>query len=185
MSNRVRLTRSLALVSAAILAACNPQARFPIGEAAPQSGRTPTASLDCAVTRPSQPSFVPPSPWPQNPPSGDQFWFGSAGLWTALPRDGSWRQLAIVGVGDKFWWWSEDYGAGDVASDSTPDLTVAARRIDGSSPSFNVSEATNGFHSSFNQAMLIGVELASPGCWEFSAQFMDSELSFVVWVPSE
>jgi len=183
MSNRVHLARSLAPLLATALVACNSQARFSIGEAALPIGKTPPSSLDCPVTRPPQPAFVPPSPWPQNPPGGDQFWFGSAGLWTALPRDGSWHQLAVAGVGDKFWWWSEHYTASDVATDSTPDLTVAARRIDGSSPSLDVSEATNGFHSSFNQAMLLGVELPSPGCWEFSAQFMGIALSFVLWVP--
>lgn len=120
---------------------------------------TNTQDSDCPVTQPPDPRFVPPQPW------------------TALPAGGSWRQLAL---GEKFWWWSEEF---DVAADATPDLTVTARRLDGDAPAFQVSEATNGYHSSFHWAMLIGVELASPGCWEFTGQYKGHQLSFVLWVP--
>jgi hypothetical protein len=121
-------------------------------------------------------------PWPPEPPGEDDFWFGGNGLWTALPKSGSWRQLAL---GEKFWLWSEGYAATDVSQDPTPDLTVTADRLDGSAPSFQVSEGTNGYHSSFNQAMLVGVELPEPGCWQFTAQFEGSQLTFVIWVPPE
>jgi cytochrome c2 len=134
---------------------------------------------DCPFTRPPEPPFIPPLPWPPQPPGTGEFWFGNAGLWTALPVSGSWRQLAL---GEKFWWWSEEF---DVSEDTTPDLTVTARRLDGDAPSFAVSEATNGYHDSFNWAMLIGVELASPGCWEFTGEYKGHQLSLVLWVPPE
>ena len=35
----------------------------------------------------------------------------------------------------------------------------------------------------FVWAMLIGVELASPGCWELTGQYNDHQLTFVLWVP--
>jgi hypothetical protein len=134
---------------------------------------------NCPVTQPPKTPFIPPEPWPSQPPGEGQFWLGDSGLWTALPISGSWRQLAL---GEKFWWWSEKF---DVAEDAMPDLTVTARRLDGDVPSFQVSEATNGYHESFNWAMLIGVELASPGCWEFTGQYKGHQLSFVLWVPPQ
>ncbi len=144
-------------------------------EAEPTNGQY----FDCPVTQPPKAPFIPPDPWPSQPPGTGQFWFGDSGLWAALPARGSWRQLAL---GEKFWWWSEEF---DVAVDATPDLTVTARHLDGDTPAFQASEATNGYHESFNWAMLIGVDLTSPGCWEFTGQYKDHQLSFVLWVPPE
>ena len=132
---------------------------------------------DCPVTQPIGPAFIPPAPWPSESPETGTLWYGDSGLWTALPRNGSWRQLAL---GEKFWWWSEEF---DVSEDETPDLIVTAKRLDGEVPSFQASEATNGYHESFNWAMLIGVELPSPGCWEFTGQYKEYDLSFILWVP--
>lgn len=137
------------------------------------------SSGTCPVTQPPDAPFVPPNPYPPQPPGDDQFWFGESGLWTALPRSGSWRQLAL---GEKFWWWSEEF---DVSEDTTPDLLVTARRLDASAPDFQVSEATNGYHHSFHWAMLVGVQLPEPGCWAFTGQYNDHQLSFVLWVPLE
>lgn len=134
---------------------------------------------DCPVTRPPETAFIPSKPWPAQPPGEDQFWFGDSGLWTALPTSGSWRQLAL---GEKFWWWSEAF---DVAADSTPGLIVTARRFDGEAPVFQTTAATNGYHESFHWAMLAGVQLASPGCWEFMGQYNGRQLSFMLWVPPD
>lgn len=133
----------------------------------------------CPVTQAPDPSFVPPAPYPPQPPGDDQFWFGESGLWTALPKTGSWRQLAL---GEKFWWWSEEF---DVSEDTTPDLLVTARRLDAPAPDFQVSGATNGYHHSFHWAMLAGVQLPQPGCWAFTGQYNDHQLSFVLRVPPE
>jgi hypothetical protein len=132
---------------------------------------------ECAVTRPPQPAFIPPDPWPSRPPDAGQFWYGEGGLWTALPEEGSWRQLAF---GEKFWWWSAEF---DASLEPAPDLTLTAQRLDGDAPFFQISDATHGFHKSFYMAMLIGVELPSPGCWEITGQYHGHELTFVLWVP--
>jgi hypothetical protein len=132
---------------------------------------------DCPVTRRPEERFIPPEPWPERPPQDVYFWYGDNGLWTALPASGSWRQLAL---GEKFWWWSEEFV---LSEDYTPDLRVTARRLDGRAPEFNVTEATNGYHPSFELAMLIGVQLASPGCWEFTGAYKGHQLTFVLWVP--
>jgi hypothetical protein len=112
-------------------------------------------------------------------PYEGQVWYGEAGLWTALPENGEWRQLLY---GDKFWWWSEEF---DVKVDSTPDLTVTARRLDGQAAGFRSEEATNGFHDDFNWAMLMGMTLDSPGCWEITGEYKGHALTLVVWVPAE
>jgi hypothetical protein len=145
----------------------------------PLTSATGGGRSDCPVTQPPEPAFIPPAPWPAQPPGTGEFWFGSSGLWTALPRNGNWRQLAL---GEKFWWWSAEF---DVAEDTTPDLTVRARRLDGDAPAFQVPEATNGYHESFNWAMLTGVKLASPGCWEFTGHYKGHQLPFTLWVPAE
>lgn len=169
---------------AMLMEACNPlsvsTADIADKKAAP--GTTPAIAgfANCPVTQPPEPPFIPPAPWPAQPPGyPNEFWFGDAGLWTALPTSGTWRQLAL---GEKFWWWSEEF---DVNEDPTPDLTVTARRLDGKSLSFQASGATNGYHESFDWAMLIGVKLASPGCWEFTGQYKGHPLTFVLWVPPE
>ena len=168
---------------ALLLAACNSPSTSFTGDPTPagfqETKFTNNQLSACPVTQPPEAAFIPPEPWPSQPPGPDEFWFGDRGLWTALPIDGSWGQLAL---GEKFFWWSEEFV---VSQDETPDLKVTARRLDGDSPAFQVSEATNAFHESINWAMLVGVNLASPGCWEFTGHYKDHQLSFVVWVPEE
>ena len=167
---------------AVLLAGCNTLNSSPGAAAAKQEPITPSGKADnssCPVTQPPQDPFIPPEPWPAEPPDEGQFWFGQDGLWTALPRDGSWRQLAL---GEKFWWWSEEF---NVSEDATPDLQVTAERLDGKAAAYRTTEATNGFHPSFNWAMLAGVELPSPGCWQFTGEYKGQQLSFVLWAPAE
>ncbi len=142
-------------------------------EAAPEG----KSQADCPITLPPGERFVPPKPWPEHPPEPGEFWFGEPGLWTALPNDGSWAQLAL---GEKFWFWSEAYL---LSEDYTPDITLTATLLEGKAPVFQTTEATNGYHPSFGQAMLTGVTLGAPGCWEFQVEFKEFEISFVVWVP--
>lgn len=137
-----------------------------------------TSAADCPITLASK-RFVPPEPWPEYPPMPDRYWYGDEGLWTALPADGSWAQLAR---GEKFWWWSAEF---DVSEDPTPDLTVTATRLDEEGLDFRTSDATNGYHESFDWAMLVGVELPSPGCWQFTGAYKGHSLSFILWVPEK
>jgi hypothetical protein len=178
-----RLLYILTVAVALLATACSSASALVAGsEKARASGETGTgngAHLECPATQPPDPAFVPPSPCPAQPPGEDRFWFGQAGLWTALPSSGSWAQLAR---GEKFWWWSEEF---DVSKDETPDLEITARRLDGPAPAVRVTEATNGYHESFNWAMLAGVHLPEPGCWEFTGQYQGHQLSLKVWVPLE
>ena len=171
--------RTALIPTATPLSAPPPPTPAPLPSPVPPTRAALAGRSDCPVTQPPEPAFIPPAPWPAQPPGTHEFWFGNNGLWTALPLTGRWRQLAL---GEKFWWWSEEF---DVSEDTTPDLTVTARRLDGDAPSFLVSEATNGYHESFNWAMLMGVKLASPGCWEFTGHYKGHHLSFILWVPPE
>ena len=146
--------------------------------ASPEAASAATGIFDCPITQPPDPPFIPASPWPAQPPDIDRYWFGDNGLWVALPLDGIWDQLLL---GEKFLLWSEEF---DVYEEERPELTVTARRLDGNPSSFHVSEATNAYHESIHWAMLIGVELASSGCWELTGQYKGHQLSFVLWVPS-
>ena len=176
---RAQLLRLLLASMTLLAAACTGTIASPAGQATVGASEVAAPGLvapaDCPVTRPPEPPFLPPSPWPLQPPRTDAFWYGSAGLWTALPLSGSWPQLAL---GEKLWWWSERF---DVSEDAAPDLTVTATRLDGDAPFFQAVEATNGYHESFGWAMLVGVEVASPGCWAFTGEYMGERLSFVVW----
>ncbi len=179
------MTRKLKIILVSLgllLAACNPTVALGVEPMADSKTTdqviTQLASgSNCPTTQPPDPPFVPPAPWPPQPPGEGQIWVGDAGLWTALPANGSWQQLAF---GEKFWWWSEEF---DVSEDSTPDIAVSARRLDGDAPPFYETNATNGYHESFNWAMLVGVSLASSGCWEITAEYKGHNLTLVIWVP--
>jgi hypothetical protein len=135
------------------------------------------AGQNCPIIVAPEVAFVPPAPWPDMPPDADRFWFGEAGLWTALPVSGKWPQLAS---GEKFLLWSEEF---DVTKDETPDITLTARRLDGKAPLYQTTHATNLYHESVHWAMLVGVHLPSPGCWQFDIAYKDHHLDLVLWAP--
>jgi cytochrome c2 len=131
----------------------------------------------CPITKPPEQLFRPPDPYPERAPYEGEFWYGAPALWTMLPVDGRWDQLAH---GEKVWWWREGFSASD---EPQPELWVTARRLDGNAPiARSGPPATNGYHQDFHSAMLIGLQVASPGCWEITGHYHGQSLSFVVWV---
>jgi hypothetical protein len=135
---------------------------------------------DCPITIPQDPPFVPPPPYDQ-PGFEGEFWYGSNALWTAVPRDGTWRALPDnpTGYTQKVFWWREGYSAGE---EPEPALTVTTERLDGEAPSVTASKATNASAGDIGSAMLVGVDLPALGCWRITGKYKDAELSFVVWV---
>ena len=99
---------------------------------------TPASSSDpnaCPVTVPPQPGFVPPEPYPTEPPF-DQVWYGTAQLWTILDSNGDvWRDLPVGkdgSVGDKTLWFSERFStAEDEDFTGNADIALTAERLDG------------------------------------------------------
>lgn len=134
----------------------------------------------CPVTKPINPRFIPPSPFPALPPV-DGFWYGTAALWTVLPSDGAWRDLPHnpTGYTQKILWWREGYFW---LNEPQPPLVVSGRRLDEMATPLAVSPATNAFADDIQSAMLVGVDFPAPGCWEITGKYQGAELSFVVWV---
>ena len=81
---------------------------------------------NCPVTRPPNPAFTPPAPYPA--PPADEFWYGTTALWTRLPDDGAWYGLPHDehGYSQKVFWWREGYHS---QSEPQPVLTVTGKRL--------------------------------------------------------
>lgn len=172
-----------------LLAACAPRAdeRAPdVGSqvnstAQAQPTQLPDTAPDaCPVTR-STSGFAPPGFTAEYPYEGEG-WYGSAALWTAVPRDGRWHSLpydAAHGYTQKVVFWAEGY---DWQQEPLPELILRGRRLDGDAPDLITDHATNGFHPDLGSFILTGVEIPTAGCWEFEAAYGDAALRFVVWV---
>jgi hypothetical protein len=136
----------------------------------------------CPTTRPPNVPFVPPAPYPAKPPPAyvGQFWYGTPELWTMLGADGTWYALphATAGYTQKVFWWRQGYS---MDAEPNPELTVTGRRLDAPASSLQASRTTNA-SADFGQAMLIGVNVPTLGCWEITGHYHGHNLSFVVWV---
>ncbi|HSJ54975.1 MAG TPA: hypothetical protein VLC52_14640 [Anaerolineae bacterium] len=141
-------------------------------------GSVPAA---CPVTRPREPTFVPPPPYDTLAGDSGSFWYGSQDLWTSVRSDGTWQALphGSRGYTQKTFWWQPGY---DPQEDPEPDLVVTGRRLDGLALTLESSRATNGFHGDLGSFMLAGIEVPEAGCWEITGRVGDQELSYVVWV---
>ena len=130
-----------------------------------------SSGSSCPVTPPPSPPFVPPAAVTL---FAGSFWHGTAALWTEPRIDGVWRVSS-----DKVFWWSEGY---DWRRELQPDLVVTGRRLDGPAPPLIASAATHAINAAdIGTAMLVGVTLPTPGCWEISGRYKASALTFVVW----
>ena len=141
----------------------------------PWAWASTAAPESCPVTRPPDPPFRPPAPYPPTPPGKNRFWYGTPALWLPLSLDGSWN-------GGKHFVWREGYSG---SKETRPALSVIGRRLDGEAPSLNASRGTNAWHKSFGGwAMLIGVEVPTSGCWAITTRYGDHKVDIVVWVPT-
>ena len=133
------------------------------------------------VTVPQDPPFTAPEPYSPNAPFPTQFWFGFEHLWTAVPIDGIWAGLPLNADGytQKIFWWSDLFSLKD---ELEPELVVTGERLDGEAPPLKASKATNAFAADIGDAMLVGVDFPTLGCWKITGQYKKSELSFAVWV---
>jgi hypothetical protein len=153
-------------------------------ETATETVVAPDGPVNCPVTRPPAPPFVPPTPYPAKLGNQQLFWFGTDRLWTILPRDGMWLGLrhyspTTPGFRQKIFWWSKGY---DWLLDPTPSLTVTGKRLDGPAPPFFIPQATNGYNEGLESFMLVGADIPAYGCWEITGRFKKKELKFVIWV---
>ena len=159
-----------------------PEKSTPIETATPEVVlHNPRAS--CPISLAPRPKFVPPSIPFVSPLSSfpNQFWLGSAHLWTAIPTDAIWYALPHnpEGYTQKIFWWSDLFSLKD---EPEPELAVTGQRLDAEAPSLNVSKPTNAYGGDIGEAMLTGVDFPTLGCWKITGQYKGTELSFVIWV---
>jgi hypothetical protein len=141
----------------------------------------PAVPDTCPVTKPAD-QFVPPWGYPATPPI-DQFWFGTDGLWTALPRTGAWR-LGHYTSSDptfrqKLVFWRQGY---DPDIEPQPDLTVSGRRIDSRAGVLQSDGKGSGSRTRNDQFIMTGINFPTAGCWEITGRYENDELTFVVWI---
>ena len=140
------------------------------------------APASCPVTRPPAVPFTPPGE-NQMGVDDNNFWWGTEKLWIALPKSGTvWGWLPRApGKPDltaKIFWGSVDF---DYHRKEDYDLKVTGRRLDGEAPPLLVEKVTNALFVP-NAAMLTGVYVPTPGCWEITGDYKGQKLSFVVWL---
>lgn len=138
----------------------------------------------CPVTTPPDHPFTPPG---SHVLSGENdFWVGTEKLWTALNTSGTWEwephkpghEHQIQPLTRKIFWMSVDY---DWRKEPHPELKVTGRRLDGTAPPLLVGPMTHAIVGS-NAAMLSGIYVPTPGCWEITGDYKGEKLSFVVWL---
>jgi hypothetical protein len=117
-------------------------------------------------------------------PDDKSFWLGTEKLWIALPNSGEvwgWAPRAPGHEHDltaKIFWGSVDF---DYHRREDYTLKVTGRRLDGDAPPLVVDRVTNALFVP-HAAMLTGVIVPTPGCWEITGDYKGEKLSFVVWV---
>ncbi|HKO62186.1 MAG TPA: hypothetical protein VJV03_13570 [Pyrinomonadaceae bacterium] len=150
-----------------------------------QQKSVPPAS--CPVTVKPAILFIPPAPY-QLDDNDHGFWIGTDKLFTALPKSG---QVWITGPREpghehevqpltaKIFWASVDF---NWRTEWPVQLKVTGRRLDGTAPPLLAMRSTNAMVGGPNGAMLSGVYVPTPGCWEITGDYKGEKLSFVVWV---
>jgi hypothetical protein len=133
----------------------------------------------CLTTIAATPAFQPPDPY--RTMLIDGFWYGTADLWVNLPFDGRWNNLPFDGksYSQKIFWFSRDY---DWHKEPRPDIVVKSRRLHVDGPTYTLEGGTNAILGDHRQAMLTGVILPTPGCWEIRGQYHGTTLTFVISV---
>lgn len=141
------------------------------------------APASCPVSTPPEHPFTPPTALALDQ---NDFWLGTEKLWTNLSKSGTWEwqphkpghEHQVQPLTSKIFWMSVDY---DRRTEPYPNITVTGRRLDGAAPPLLLLPATHAFLGA-ETAMLTGVYVPSPGCWEITGQYRDQKLSFVVWL---
>jgi len=136
--------------------------------------------VNCPITTPQDPLFVPPAPYDSMGYAGE-FWYGSDALWTAIRENGTWEALPHnpEGYTQKVLWWRAGYVWNQ---EPQPALKVTGERLDAIAPPLHASQATNASASDIGSAMLVGVDIPTLGCWKITGKYGEAEVSFVVWV---
>ena len=151
----------------------------------PPADKSELPPASCPVTfAPSRP-YTPPPPYALEEDS-QFFWLGTDKLWTALPNTGTWtwrphkfgHEHEVQPLTEKTFWGSVNF---NWRTEWPVTLKVTGRRLDGPAPPLLTMRSTNAFPGP-SAAMLTGVYVPAPGCWEITAHYKGEKLSYVVWV---
>ena len=145
--------------------------------------KTSAVPETCPVTKPATQPFVPPPPYPAKP-SGSDFWFGTDGLWTTLPKTGAWIGLGHYTSSDptfrqKLVFWRQGF---DPHAATEAKLTVIGRRTDSLAPALQTDGPGTPSWTARDQFFMTGINFPTTGCWEITGRYEDINLTFVVWV---
>lgn len=151
--------------------------------ASAQQTVVPPAS--CPVTGPPANPFIPPPPY-ELEHSTKSFLIGTEKLWTGLRKTGVWywaphapgHENEVQPLTEKTFWGSVDF---DYKTEYPPKLKITGRRLDGNAPPLLTLTPTNAFPGPA-AAMLVGVYVPTPGCWEITGEYKGQKLSFVIWL---
>jgi hypothetical protein len=173
--------RLVLLISLAALTARGQQ--NPPQQPSAPSRLVPPAS--CPVTVPPANPFTPPGA-SELGKNENIFRFGTEKLWTPLLKSGVWawaphrpgHEHQVQPLTVKIFWMSVDF---NWKKEYPPGLKVTGRRLDGDAPPLLTLPTTNALGSD-TAAMLTGVYVSAPGCWEITGAYKGQKLSFVVWV---
>jgi hypothetical protein len=143
-------------------------------------------AANCRVTLPADGVFEPPSSVSLGPlRTPDRFFFGTEGLWTVLPADGTWRGQATSKRGDfvyddKFQWFRTR-----AFTPQDGPLTISGKRLDGSAPSFIETFDAYSFPPKHGYAMTMAtISIPAFGCWHITGHYKDQDVTFTIWVTS-
>jgi hypothetical protein len=180
----MNVLRLVLLISLLVLTARSQQNSFQQSATQPRSG----VPASCPVTTPPAHPFTPPA-WYE--PPDDSFWLGSEKLWIEGYKSGVWdwephkpgHEHEVQPLTVKISWGSVDY---EWRKEPRPNITVTGRRLDGEAPPLLLMPTTHSLlgpePNPTRAAMLTGVYVPTPGCWEITGDYNGQKLSFVVWV---
>ncbi len=113
-------------------------------------------------------------------PGFGRVWYGSEKLAVLISVDGHWLvQSAERNYFDKLWWWRKGYVWRE---ETSPNLIVIARRLDGDAPDVRVDRTTNALVANDVSLMLNGLSFPTAGCWEVTGTYRETSLTFVTLV---
>lgn len=189
MSHVSRIASHIALSALLLLAACGaestptttrpPQASSSATTSEPTSTTTTTQAattttsqaFECPVTPVPDEPFVPPDPYPAEPPVGT--WYGTPELWTVVTDEYVQRKSV---------WWSVNFPGG--AEEEQPPITVGWVRLDDPDAEAHTHDGgTNAYTAEDGWFMISGIDPPEGGCYEVTATYKGTSLTYVYESP--
>jgi hypothetical protein len=135
------------------------------------------ATESCPVTNKPNVDF-----WGAFPVHHESFWYGTAALAVPLEKSGVWSGKFEQDYRRKIFWYREGY---DWKQEPSPELAVTARSFDEPTITVSFGRASASFREDMGMSFIsMLAEFPRDGCWEISAKYRDTVLTFVVQVES-